>query len=111
LICDRICSQESIDFRDERLFLRQIKDAFDEAPVPLLRWFVDRPADRENVDIYPLPLQLGHLPITERLAEGREPLKQVGDFGHGRRVDAGDCGCNFLEPARPRGGDGRPAWG
>src|SRR5205814_1267904 len=71
-------------------------DALDELFVPVLFRFVERAADREDVDFCPLPLQLRHFAVAKGLAERREPLEQVSHLAHRRRLDAGRSGCNCL---------------
>src|SRR5687767_1715363 len=64
-----------------------------ELPVPVLRRLVPRPPDGVNLDLYPLPLELGHFPVAKRLAEGGEPLEKVSDLAHCRNSmpDAADA--------------------
>ena len=91
---DSVCFQEPVDFRNQSLFLRQIMDALDQVPVPILFRFADRPADREYVDFRPLPVQLKHLAIAEGLAKRGEAFEQVGDLAHRRRLAARRRRCN-----------------
>src|SRR3954451_13557961 len=98
---NRILFQRPIDLSDEYLLLRKIMNTVYEVLIPVLGRLIGRPANRKHLNPSPLPLELHNFPITESLAERREPLKEVGDVRHGRRLYGGLRRRNWIGVARP----------
>src|SRR5437016_4893517 len=50
--------------------------------VPILRWLIFRPANRENGRPQALSMQLSDLSITKGLRERRKPLEEISQWRH-----------------------------
>ena len=93
----RFGPQNSINLGHERLFFRQVNNTVDEFFVAILLRLVDRPANRENVDLCPLTFQLDYFAIAEGLAERWKPLEKIGDLAHSPKT-----GCRMRWMQLPR---------
>src|SRR3984893_13881553 len=75
-------SRSQADFVQQFRLLGQVMHTLNDVLVPILRWLIFRPANRENGRPQALSMQLSDLSIAKGLRERRKPLEEISQWRH-----------------------------